>query len=92
MGVPPQKPLSPGDVLPNGQTADPNTNLEACLDAVKDIYYKYPYAGIACGFKNAGTGMGKKDIGRVLLSIEKGKDPYPHLRILYGTGNRPDDP
>lgn len=65
--------IKPGDVLPNGQTADPNTNLEACLDAVKDIYYKYPYAGIACGFKNAGTGMGKKDIGRVLLSIEKGK-------------------
>lgn len=31
------------------------------------------HAGIACGFKNAGTGMGKKDIGRVLLSIEKGK-------------------
>ncbi|MDO4330923.1 MAG: selenium-dependent xanthine dehydrogenase [Lachnospiraceae bacterium] len=65
--------IKPGDILPNGQTADPNTNMEACLDAVKDIYYANPYAGIACGFKNAGTGMGKKDIGRVLLSIEEGK-------------------
>lgn len=65
--------IKPGDILPNGQTADPNTNMEACLDAVKDIYYANPYAGIACGFKNSGTGMGKKDIGRVLLSVEEGK-------------------
>lgn len=65
--------IKPGDVLPNGQTADPNTNMEACLDAVKDLFYANPYAGIACGFKNAGTGMGKMDVGRVLLSIEQGK-------------------
>ena len=64
--------IKPGDVLPNGQTADPNTNMEACLDAVKDIYYGSKYVGLACGFKNSGTGMGKKDIGRVLLSIENG--------------------
>ncbi len=65
--------IKPGDVLPNGQTADPNTNMAACLDAVKDVYYGNKYAGIACGFKNSGTGMGKKDIGRVLLSVEQGK-------------------
>ena len=65
--------IKPGDVLPNGQTADPNTNMAACLDAVKDVYYGNKYAGIACGFKNSGTGMGKKDIGRVLLSVEEGK-------------------
>lgn len=65
--------IKPGDVLPNGQTADPNTNMEACLDAVKDVFYQNKYAGIACGFKNSGTGMGKKDIGRVLLSVEEGK-------------------
>ncbi len=65
--------IKPGDVLPNGQTADPNTNLVACIDAVKDLYYSNKYAGIACGFKNSGTGMGKKDIGRVLLSVEQGK-------------------
>lgn len=65
--------IKPGDVLPNGQTADPNTNLVACIDAVKELYYANKYAGIACGFKNSGTGMGKKDIGRVLLSVEQGK-------------------
>ncbi|WP_312281563.1 selenium-dependent xanthine dehydrogenase, partial [Oscillibacter sp.] len=65
--------IKPGDVLPNGQTADPSTNMAACLDAVKDVFHANPYAGIACGFKNSGTGMGKKDIGRVLLSVEQGK-------------------
>lgn len=65
--------IKPGDILPNGQTADSNTNMTACLEAVKDLYYSNPYAGIACGFKNSGTGMGKKDIGRVLLSVENGK-------------------
>ncbi len=65
--------IKPGDILPNGQSADPNTNMAACLDAVKDVYYGNKYAGIACGFKNSGTGMGKKDIGRVLLSVEDGK-------------------
>ncbi len=65
--------IKPGDVLPNGQTADPNTNMTACLDALKEVYYAHPYAGIACGFKNSGTGMGKKDVGRVLLSVEQGK-------------------
>ena len=28
--------IKPGDVLPNGQTADPNTNMVACLEAVRD--------------------------------------------------------
>ena len=65
--------IKPGDILPNGQRAEADTNLEACLDAVKDVFYAHPYAGIACGFKNSGTGMGKKDIGRVLLSIDAGR-------------------
>ncbi|MBQ7502794.1 selenium-dependent xanthine dehydrogenase [bacterium] len=65
--------IEPGQTLPNGQKAAPDTNIAACLDAVKDIYYAHPYAGIACGFKNSGTGMGKKDIGRVLLSVEEGR-------------------
>ncbi|MCD8382395.1 MAG: selenium-dependent xanthine dehydrogenase [Clostridiales bacterium] len=65
--------IQPGDRLPNGQVAEPDTNMVACLEAVKDIYYANPYAGIAIGFKNSGTGMGKKDIGRVLLSVEEGK-------------------
>ena len=65
--------IRPGDRLPNGQLADPNCKMAACLDAVKAAYYGSRYAGLAIGFKNAGTGMGLPDAGRCLLSVEGGK-------------------
>ncbi len=65
--------IRPGQVLPNGQIADPNCAMAECLAAVKDVYEANPYAGIACAFKNSGTGVGLKDIGRCILSIEDGK-------------------
>lgn len=64
--------IKPGQELPNGQIADPNCAMRECLEAVKDVYEANPYAGIACAFKNSGTGVGNKDIGRCLLSVEKG--------------------
>lgn len=64
--------VRPGQVLPNGQIADPNCAMVECLEAVKDAYEASPYAGIACAFKNSGTGVGTKDVGRCLLSIENG--------------------
>ena len=65
--------IHPGDRLPNGQLADPNCKMAECLDAVKDAYYGNRYAGLAIGFKNAGTGMGLSDTGRCVLSVENGK-------------------
>ncbi len=65
--------IRPGQVLPNGQMADDSVAMAECLEAVKDVYESSPYAGIAIGFKNSGTGMGKKDIGRCILSIENGR-------------------
>ncbi len=65
--------IRPGQVLPNGQIADESAAMIECLEAVKEIYEVNPYAGIAIGFKNSGIGMGKKDIGRCILSIEAGK-------------------
>ncbi|MVX65275.1 selenium-dependent xanthine dehydrogenase [Clostridium chromiireducens] len=65
--------IRPGQVLPNGQIADESVAMAECLEAVKDIYESNPYAGIAIAFKNSGTGVGKKDIGRCILSIEDGK-------------------
>lgn len=65
--------IRPGQVLPNGQIADDSVAMAECLEAVKHVYEANPYAGIAIGFKNSGTGVGKKDIGRCVLSIEKGK-------------------
>ena len=64
--------ILPGQELPNGQLTDPNCAMKECLEAVKDVYEANPYAGIACAFKNSGTGVGNKDIGRCLLSVEKG--------------------
>lgn len=65
--------IRPGQVLPNGQIADESVAMAECLEAVKEVYESNPYAGIAIGFKNSGTGVGKKDIGRCILSIEQGK-------------------
>lgn len=64
--------IRPGQVLPNGQIADPNCAMVECLEAIKAAYESSPYAGIACAFKNSGTGVGLKDIGRCLLSVENG--------------------
>ncbi|MBU3180840.1 selenium-dependent xanthine dehydrogenase [Clostridium psychrophilum] len=69
--------IRPGQILPNGQIADESVAMVECLNAVKDVYESNPYAGIAIAFKNSGTGMGKKDIGRCILSIE---DRKVHIR------------
>ncbi|AOR22808.1 selenium-dependent xanthine dehydrogenase [Clostridium taeniosporum] len=65
--------IRPGQVLPNGQIADESVAIAECLEAVKDVYESNSYAGIAIGWKNSGTGVGHKDIGRCILSIEHGK-------------------
>lgn len=65
--------IKPGEALPNGQIADRSTALVECLDAVKDIYEKNKtHAGIAVAMKNAGVGVGLKDVGRVKILIEDG--------------------
>jgi selenium-dependent xanthine dehydrogenase len=64
--------ISPGQVLPNGQVAGPDTGIIECLEAVKDAYYSSPRAGIACAMKNSGIGVGCPDAGRCILSIEQG--------------------
>ena len=65
--------IRPGQVLPNGQIADPSTAVAETLEAVKDIYDSEPYAGIACAMKNAGVGVGLPDWGRCRLLVKEGK-------------------
>ncbi len=65
--------LKPGDTMPNGQIASVDTGIIECLEAVKHAYYASPRAGIACGFKNSGVGVGYPDTGRCILSVEQGK-------------------
>lgn len=64
--------IKPGQELPNGQIADESTAMVECLEAVKEEFEAHPYAGIACGFKNSGIGVGLKDIGKCILSVESG--------------------
>lgn len=61
--------IRPGEVLPNGQIADPSTGLVETLEAVKDAYY----LGIACALKNSGVGVGLPDYGRCRLVVRDGR-------------------
>lgn len=64
--------IRPGQVLPNGQIADPATGLAETLEAVKDEFYKNKIVGIGCALKNAGVGVGLPDTGRARLTVEDG--------------------
>jgi selenium-dependent xanthine dehydrogenase len=68
--------IKPGQTLPNGQIAAGDTELEACLFALKEPYEKAIAEGksacVAAAFKNAGIGVGLPDVGRCILSIEQG--------------------
>ena len=65
--------IRPGQELPNGQLVDASTGLAETLLAVKDVYEKNPYAGIACAMKNAGVGVGLPDWGRCRLYVKDGR-------------------
>lgn len=65
--------IRPGQVLPNGQIADPSTGLAETLEAVKPYVENHPRAGVACAMKNAGVGVGLPDWGRCRLQINNGK-------------------
>ncbi|GMO17392.1 MAG: selenium-dependent xanthine dehydrogenase [Termitinemataceae bacterium] len=73
--------IRPGQVLPNGQIAGDDVELAACLEVVKPAYDEAVNAGksvgIACAIKNAGIGVGLPDIGRCIISVEKG---IAHIR------------
>ncbi|NLO84381.1 MAG: selenium-dependent xanthine dehydrogenase [Clostridiales bacterium] len=64
--------IRPGQELPNGQIASPDTGYAECLEAVKDVFEANPYAGLAGCMKNSGTGVGLPDIGRCKLVVENG--------------------
>jgi len=78
--------IRPGQELPNGQIADENCALVECLEAVKDIYETTPYAGLACGFKNSGKGIGLRDTGRCILAVENGRVKIRTSAACMGQG------
>jgi len=78
--------IRPGQSLPNGQIADESTAMAECLLAVKDAYENAPFAGIACGFKNSGLGVGVPDVGRCIISVEGGKIRIRSSAACIGQG------
>ncbi len=65
--------VKPGDFLANGQIADKTTAIRKCLEEIKELYDKYPGAGLAASIKNTGLGVGVTDTGRAIVSVEGGK-------------------
>ncbi len=61
--------VAPGQPLPNGQIAGPDTAIIETLEAVKPFYKAHPGAGIACAMKNSGLGVGIPDFGRCKIVI-----------------------
>ncbi|HNV81296.1 MAG: selenium-dependent xanthine dehydrogenase [Tenuifilaceae bacterium] len=48
--------------------------IRACLEAVKDDFYKAKYAGLACAIKNSGVGNGMIDESKVIIDIVSEKE------------------
>jgi selenium-dependent xanthine dehydrogenase len=82
--------IQPGQTLPNGQIASIDTEMEACLLALKAPYEKAlaegKSAGVAAAFKNAGIGVGLPDVGRCILSIEQGVIHLRTAAVCVGQG------
>jgi CO/xanthine dehydrogenase Mo-binding subunit len=61
--------------------------IRACLEAVKDDFYKAKYAGLATGIKNSGVGNGMIDESKVKIEIlENGKVRLNHGWTEMGQG------
>ncbi len=62
-----------GDVTATGQIIRKGAGVQKTLLAVKDIFQKAKYAGIACGIKNTGIGNGMPDDGIIKIEIVSDK-------------------
>ncbi|MFQ5706938.1 MAG: selenium-dependent xanthine dehydrogenase [bacterium] len=62
--------LKEGDTTTTGQVIKRAAGIRESLLALKDIFQKAKYAGIACGIKNTGIGNGMPDAGKAKIVIE----------------------
>jgi xanthine dehydrogenase molybdenum-binding subunit len=73
--------LNPGDALGTGQIMrDSVRGIRETLQAVKDVYKRAKYKGIACGIKSTGLGNGTVEGGYIVIRVVEG----PKLEILNG--------
>ncbi len=65
--------LNPGDKFGTGQVMrDSVRGARVALDAVKDVYKKAKYKGIACGIKSTGLGNGTIEGGYIKIKVVEG--------------------
>jgi xanthine dehydrogenase molybdenum-binding subunit len=73
--------LNPGDRFATGQVMRESVRgARVTLEAVKDVYKKAKYKGIACGIKSTGLGNGTIEGGYIKIRVVEG----PTLEILNG--------
>lgn len=63
-------------------TGDPvrGVGIRACLEALKNEFYRHPFTGLACAIKNSGIGNGMTDFSDVIIEIKEGGN----IRIQHG--------
>ena len=62
--------LTPGGMTSTGQVLQSGIGIRKTLEALKNVFQKSKYAGIACGIKNTGIGNGVPDTGKVKIVVE----------------------
>ena len=73
--------LNPGDEFATGQVMRESVRgMAASLEAVKDVYKKAKYKGIACAIKSTGLGNGTTEGGYITIRVVDG----PRLEIRNG--------
>jgi selenium-dependent xanthine dehydrogenase len=73
--------LNPGDPFTTGQIMrDSVRGVRATLEAVRDVYKRAKYKGMACGIKSTGLGNGTVEGGYIKIRVVEG----PRLEILNG--------
>ena len=65
--------LTEGDMTSTGQIIYAGSGVRQTLLAVKEVFKKAKYAGIACGIKNTGIGNGMADEGKIKIEIVSDK-------------------
>ncbi len=70
--------LTEGDMTATGQIIHAGSGVRQTLLAVKDIFKKAKFAGIACGIKNTGIGNGMADEGKIKIEIISDKKIILH--------------
>jgi CO/xanthine dehydrogenase Mo-binding subunit len=80
--------LNPGDAFCTGQIMrDSVRGARAALEAVKDVYKRAKYKGLACGIKSTGLGNGTVEGGYIKIRVVAGRSGGPDQPSLTSSGS-----